>query len=41
LLAFGFKGLFLGPTLLYTGFALIIEWLIRKEKASIGELFNN
>ena len=38
LLAFGFIGVFLGPTLLYTGFALIIDWLIRKEKASIGRL---
>ena len=38
LLAFGFIGLFLGPTLLATGFALILDWVIRKEKESIAEL---
>lgn len=38
LLAFGFIGLFLGPTLLATGFALITDWVIRKEKESIEEL---
>ncbi len=31
LLAFGFIGLFLGPTLLATGFALLTDWVRRKE----------
>ncbi|MDT8406863.1 MAG: AI-2E family transporter [Methylococcales bacterium] len=32
LLAYGFIGLFLGPTLLATGFALLSDWIIRKEQ---------
>jgi predicted PurR-regulated permease PerM len=31
LLAFGFIGVFIGPTLLATSYALILDWLIRKE----------
>jgi predicted PurR-regulated permease PerM len=31
LLAFGFIGVFIGPTLLATSYALIVDWLIRKE----------
>jgi predicted PurR-regulated permease PerM len=38
LLAFGFIGIFLGPTLLYTGFALMTDWLIRKEKESLPKV---
>jgi len=34
LLAFGFIGVFLGPTLLATSFALVLDWLIRKEERS-------
>ncbi len=33
LLAFGFIGLFLGPTLLATSYALVLDWLIRREQA--------
>ena len=32
LLAFGFIGIFLGPTLLATSYALLVDWLIHKEK---------
>lgn len=32
LLAFGFIGVFLGPTLLATSYALMLDWLIRKER---------
>jgi len=32
LLAFGFIGVFIGPTLLATSYALILDWLIRKEQ---------
>lgn len=32
LLAFGFIGVFLGPTLLATSYALMLDWLIRKEQ---------
>lgn len=32
LLAFGFIGVFIGPTLLATSYALIMDWLIRKEQ---------
>ena len=35
LLAFGFIGVFIGPTLLATSYALILDWLIRKEQESI------
>jgi predicted PurR-regulated permease PerM len=35
LLAFGFIGVFIGPTLLATSYALILDWLIRKERESI------
>lgn len=38
LLAFGFIGLFLGPTILATGFALVMDWVIRKERESIFDL---
>lgn len=38
LLAFGFIGVFLGPTLLATSYALVFDWLIRKEQESIGEI---
>lgn len=36
LLAFGFIGVFIGPTLLATSYALILDWLIRKEQESIA-----
>lgn len=32
LLAFGFIGVFIGPTLLATSYALMLDWLIRKER---------
>lgn len=32
LLAFGFIGVFIGPTLLATSYALMLDWLIRKEE---------
>lgn len=34
LLAFGFIGVFLGPTLLATSYELVLDWLIRKERES-------
>ena len=34
LMAFGLIGIFLGPTLLATSYALVIDWLIRKEQDS-------
>jgi predicted PurR-regulated permease PerM len=34
LLAFGFIGVFIGPTLLATSYALILDWLIQKEQAA-------
>jgi predicted PurR-regulated permease PerM len=37
LLAFGFIGVFIGPTLLATSYALIMDWLIRKEQETIIE----
>ncbi|MDD4913805.1 MAG: AI-2E family transporter [Methylococcales bacterium] len=37
LLAFGFIGVFIGPTLLATSYALILDWLIRKEQESGAE----
>jgi len=37
LLAFGFIGVFIGPTLLATSYALILDWLIRKEQESITQ----
>jgi predicted PurR-regulated permease PerM len=42
LLAFGFIGVFIGPTLLATSYALILDWLIRKEQDLLtdGELEN-
>jgi len=38
LLAFGFIGVFIGPTLLATSYALIMDWLIQKEQEPIAEL---
>lgn len=38
LLAFGFIGVFIGPTLLATSYALILDWLIYKEQESAEEL---
>lgn len=38
LLAFGFIGVFIGPTLLATSYALIMDWLIRKEQESAAEI---
>ncbi len=35
LLAFGFIGIFIGPTLLATSYALLLDWLIRKEKEAL------
>jgi len=35
LLAFGFIGVFIGPTLLATSYALLLDWLIRKEKETL------
>lgn len=32
LLAFGFIGVFIGPTLLATSYALLLDWLIRREQ---------
>jgi predicted PurR-regulated permease PerM len=32
ILSFGFIGVFLGPTLLSTGFAIVVDWIIHKEK---------
>ena len=32
ILSFGFIGVFLGPTLLSTGFAIVADWIIYKEK---------
>jgi len=37
LLAFGFIGVFIGPTLLATSYALVLDWLIRKEQESVEE----
>ncbi len=34
LLAFGFIGLFIGPTLLATAYALLLDWLLRKQQVS-------
>ena len=36
LLAFGFIGVFLGPTLLATSYALFLDWLIRKQQAGLS-----
>ena len=38
LLAFGFIGVFIGPTLLATSYALILDWLIRKEQETLEEV---
>lgn len=35
LLAFGFIGVFIGPTLLATSYALMLDWLIRKERETL------
>ena len=35
LLAFGFIGVFIGPTLLATSYALVLDWLTQKEQESI------
>lgn len=35
LLAFGFIGIFIGPTLLATSYALLLDWLMRKEKEAL------
>lgn len=35
LLAFGFIGVFIGPTLLATSYSLVLDWLIRKEQEGI------
>jgi predicted PurR-regulated permease PerM len=35
LLAFGFIGVFIGPTLLATSYAILLDWLIRKEQESL------
>ncbi len=40
LIAFGFIGVFLGPTLLATSYALVLDWLIRKEQET-NEHSNN
>ncbi|MDT4332015.1 AI-2E family transporter [Methylomonas sp. MED-D] len=37
LLAFGFIGVFLGPTLLATSYALLLDWLIRTEQETLAE----
>jgi predicted PurR-regulated permease PerM len=36
-IAFGFIGVFLGPTLLAIGYSLISEWSLRKESAETEE----
>ncbi|MDD2739072.1 MAG: AI-2E family transporter [Methylomonas lenta] len=38
LLAFGFIGVFIGPTLLATSYALMLDWLIRKERDTLGSV---
>ncbi|QPK62759.1 AI-2E family transporter [Methylomonas sp. LL1] len=38
LLAFGFIGVFIGPTLLATSYALMLDWLIRKEHETLEPL---
>ena len=38
LLAFGFIGVFIGPTLLATSYALVLDWLIRKEQETIEHI---
>jgi predicted PurR-regulated permease PerM len=35
LLAFGFIGVFIGPTLLATSYALLLEWLVHKQHPKI------
>ncbi len=35
LLAFGFIGVFIGPTLLATSYALVLDWLMRKEREGL------
>lgn len=37
ILSFGFIGVFLGPTLLSTGFAIVADWIIYKEKKALLE----
>ncbi|WP_445371925.1 AI-2E family transporter [Methylomonas sp. HW2-6] len=37
LLAFGFIGVFIGPTLLATSYALVLDWLISKEREQSGD----
>jgi predicted PurR-regulated permease PerM len=41
LLAFGFIGVFIGPTLLATSYALVLDWLIRSEQESVTGLDND
>ncbi len=41
LLAFGFIGVFIGPTLLATSYALILDWLIRSEQEPIINALND
>lgn len=36
LLAFGFIGVFIGPTLLATTYALMLDWLVRKEQEALA-----
>jgi predicted PurR-regulated permease PerM len=36
-IAFGFIGVFLGPTLLALGYSLISEWTSRKQGSETGE----
>lgn len=40
LLAFGFIGVFIGPTLLATSYALMLDWLIRKEQETLADPVN-
>lgn len=40
LLAFGFIGVFIGPTLLATSYALMLDWLIRKEQETLEIVAN-
>ena len=38
LLAYGFIGVFIGPTLLATAYVLIMDWLIRKEQQPLATI---
>ncbi len=37
LLAFGFIGIFIGPTLLATSYALLLDWLVRRKQEAVAD----